>query len=226
MPTISLAGRANFAVLVKIPLLVVALALVFLLAAPPIAHAAENKVIMAVLVKLDKAPLTSRDLQINQFMNEYDNVLTGYVDRREPLKELVWEQLLGGEAHNLLSAAEISKDYGAYEARFMEKVKNDKMWKSLGVTSAEVKALLSNRFAAKKLIQLKIPVELIDVSDQEIETYYMQNKMILGNRPLAEIREKVVIGLREKKAQLRLKDWVAAVSRSHSIVYMTGFRIQ
>lgn len=188
--------------------------------------AAENKVIMAVLVKVDKSALTSRDLQINQFMNEYDNVLSGYIDKREPLKEMVWEQLLGAEAQNLLSSEEVSKDYAAYENRFLEKVKNDKMWKSLEVSTSEIKVLLSKRFAAKKLIQLKIPVELIDVSDQEVETYYMQNKMILGNRPLSEIKDKVTKGLREKKAQSRLKDWVAAVSRSHSIVYMSGFRIQ
>lgn len=190
------------------------------------ALAAEDKTLMAVLVKLDKIPLTSRDLQINQFMNEYDNVLSGYVDSREPLKELVWEQLLGTEAQNLLSAAEIAKDYAAYEGRFLDKMKQDKMWRSLDVSNAEVKVLLARRFAAKKLIQLKIPVELIDISDQEIETYYMQNRVLLGNRPLQEIREKVVRGLREKKAQSRLKDWVAAVSRSHSIVYMSGFRIR
>ncbi len=181
---------------------------------------------MAVLVKVDKTALTSRDLQINQFLNEYDNVLSGYVDKREPLKEMVWEYLLGVEAQNLLSADEISRDYPSYEKKFLDKYANDKMWKSLGVSNQEVKALLSRRFAAKKLIQLKIPTELIDVSDQELESYYMQNKFQLGNRPFDEIKDKIVRGMRERKAQSRLKDWVAAVSRSHSIVYMSGFRIQ
>lgn len=186
---------------------------------------AANKTVMAVLVKIDKSPITSRDLQINQFMNEYDNVLSGYIDKREPLKEIVWEHLLGTEALNLIAQDELSRDYAAYEKNFYNKYANDKMWKSLDVSSGEVKSLLSRRFAAKKLIQLKIPTELIDVSDQEIESYYMQNKVQLGNRPIEEIKDKIVRGLREKKAQGRLRDWVTAVSRSHVVVYMSGFRI-
>lgn len=187
---------------------------------------AAPKVVMAVLVKVDKTALTSRDLQINQFLNEYDNVLSGYVDKREPLKEMVWEYLLGVEAENLLANDEITRDYPAYEKKFFDKYANDKMWKGLEASSSEVKNLLSRRFAAKKLIQLKIPTELIDISDQELEGYYLQNRFQLGNRPLEEIKDKILKGLREKKAQARLKDWVSAVSRSHAIVYMSGFRIQ
>lgn len=181
---------------------------------------------MAVLVKVDKTALTSRDLQINQFLNEYDNVLTGYVDKREPLKEMVWEYLLGVEAQTLLSSDEISRDYPSYEKKFFEKYASDKLWKGLAVSNSEVRTLLSRRFAAKKLIQLKIPTELIDISDQELESYYMQNKFQLGNRPFEEIKDRLIKGMREKKAQSRLKDWVGAVSRAHTIVYMSGFRIQ
>jgi hypothetical protein len=187
---------------------------------------AAPKVVMAVLVKVDKTALTSRDLQINQFLNEYDNVLTGYVDKREPLKEMVWEYLLGVEAENLLSNEDIARDYPEYERKFFDKYAGDKMWKGLEASRSEVKSLLSRRFAAKKLIHLKIPTELIDISQQELEAYYMQNRFQLGHRPLEEIKDKLQKGLREKKAQVRLKDWVNAVSRSHTVVYMSGFRIQ
>ncbi|MCC6137080.1 MAG: hypothetical protein IT287_00475 [Bdellovibrionaceae bacterium] len=185
-----------------------------------------DKVLMAVLVKVDKVPLTTRDLQINQFMNEYDNILSGYIDKREPLKEMVWEFLLGAESSDLLAKEEINKDYVDYEKKFLEKVSADKLWKTLEVNSEEVKAVLYRRFAAKKLIQLKLPPELIEVSDQEIESYYALNKTQLGNRPLEDIKSKITKGLREKKAQGRLRDWVAAVTRSHAVVYMSGFRIQ
>lgn len=185
-----------------------------------------DKVLMAVLVKVDKIPLTSRDLQINQFMNEYDNILEGYLEKREPIKEMVWEYLLGGESQELLAREDIQKDYVEYQKRFLEKVRHDKLWKGLDVSADEVKSLLYRRFAAKKLIQLKIPAELIEVTDQEIDSYYALNKIQLGNRPLEDIKAKITKGLREKKAQSRLKDWVAAVTRSHSVVYMSGFRIQ
>jgi hypothetical protein len=181
---------------------------------------------MASLVKVDNEALTTRDLQINQFMNEYDNILSGYVDKREPLKEMVWEYLLGLESQNLMSKEEINKDYAAYEAGFLKKVSGDKLWKSLGVSREEVKTLLPKRLAAKKLIQLKIAIDLIEVSDQEVETYYLQNRTQLGMKPIDDVRPKILKGLREKKAQARMKDWVTAVSRSHSIVYLSGFRIQ
>jgi len=183
-------------------------------------------VVMAVLVKIDKTAFTTRDLQINQFMNEYDDVLAGLVDRREPLKELVWEQLLGMEAQQLLSKEEIARDFVKYEAGFAHKISKDKLWKGLQVSKAEISGLLFHRFAAKRLIQLKIPLDLIEVSDQDVESYYLQNKTLLGNRPFLEMKPKILKGLREKKAQSRLKDWLAAVTRSHSVTYMSGFRIQ
>lgn len=181
---------------------------------------------MAVLVKIDKSAFTTRDLQINQFMSEYDNILTRFVDKREPLKELVWEQLLGKESLELISNEETSKEYAAYESEFYKKVDKDKLWNSLYVTREEVRELLSKRFAAKKLIQLKIPVDLIEVSPKEVESYYLQNRNQLGLRPIDEVKPMILKTLQEKKAQSRMKDWVTAVSRSHSIVYMSGFRIQ
>lgn len=185
-----------------------------------------STVMMAVLVKIDKTAYTSRDLQLNQFMNEYDDVLGGLVDKREPLKELVWEQLLGMEAQELLSQQEVSKDYNRYEAEFLAKMAKDKLWLSMQVSKKEVSSLLFHRFAAKRLIRLKIPLELIEVSDQDVESYYLQNKTQLGNREFLEMKPKILKGLRERKAQVRLKDWLAAVTRSHSVVYMSGFRVQ
>ena len=184
------------------------------------------KAVIIFFGEVDDETITTRDLQINQFMNEYDNILAGYVDKREPLKEMVWEHLLGSEAFNLMSRDEIDRDYPGYQAQFLKKTSQDKLWKSMGVSDDEIKSLLRRRLAAKKLIHLKIPIELIEVSDQEVQTYYMQNRTQLGMRPIDELKPKILKGLREKKAQNRMRDWVNAVARSHSAVYLSGFRVQ
>lgn len=187
---------------------------------------AADKVLMAVLVKVDKVALTTRDLQINQFMTEYDNILVNVVDKREPLKDMVLEHLLAFESQSLLKAEDVSKDYAEYEKEFYNKVSKDSLWKTMDVSVQEVKTLLTHRLAAKKLIQIKIPVDLMEVSDKELESYYLQNKTQLGNRPFDEIKPKLIKGLRDKKAQTRFKDWMTALARSHQVTYMSGFRIQ
>jgi hypothetical protein len=71
-----------------------------------------------------------------------------------------------------------------------------------------------------------MPKDLVSVSDEAIESYYMQNKNQLGQRPLAELKDSIQTTLKYQKNQERFKDWMSAVLRTHGVVYYSGYKIQ
>lgn len=181
---------------------------------------------IATLAKVGDEVITTRDLQINQFLNEYENPIGSFSDKKEPLKELTWEFLIFKESQTVLDQSVTASETQAYLKAFRKTVENDKLWKSLQVGDKALAENIQRKITVKRLITLKMPEDLVTVDDDSIESYYALNKTQLGQRPLEEVREKIIKALKQQKMQERFKDWMAAISRTHGVVYFSGFKIQ
>lgn len=191
-----------------------------------VAQGQDTEILVAALAKIGNEVITSRDLQINQFLNEVENPFKEYSEKPMPLKELIWEQLVFMESKKVFSTRVSDADINEFVQEFKTKSKSDELWKSLGVSDKELRQSVRRKLGAKKLLRLKMPKQLIYISDTEINNYYKQHKNQLGQKPLEEVRERIRNGLQILKARTRFYDWVATMSRSHLISYYSGFKIK
>ena len=189
-------------------------------------HAQETQVLVAALAKVGSEVLTSRDLQVNQFLNEQEHPFKNYNDKPEPLKELVWEQLVYLESKSVFAKPESTSAIQKFVKQFRKKADKDALWKTLEVTDKELMGAVTRKLNAKKLLNLKMPRKLIYVSPTEIASYYKRNKNQLGQKPLGEVRDRIREGLQILKARSRFYDWVSTMSRSHKVSYYSGFKIK
>ena len=187
---------------------------------------AEPEVIVAALAKVGDQVITSRDLQIHLFLNEIQNPLGEFVDKKEPLKDLVSEHLMVKEAASLLVVKIDDAEVVRTEEKILRKLKNDRLWLSLAVSAKELREQVQRKLLVRNILNLKMPKDLLTVNDEAVESYYMQNKAQLGQKPLAEVKDKVVQILKLQKNQERFRDWMAAVFRTHNVVYYSGYKIK
>lgn len=187
---------------------------------------AEPEVIVAALAKVGDQVVTSRDLQIHLFLTEIHNPLAEFVDRKEPLKDLVSEHLMVKEASSLLVVKLDDNEVQRAEQKVLQKLKNDRLWQSLSVSARELREHTQRKILVKNILNLKMPKDLLSVNDEAIQSYYMQNKNQLGQKPLDEVREKIVQILKLQKNQERFRDWMGAVFRTHNVVYYSGYKIK
>ncbi len=187
---------------------------------------AEPEVVVAALAKVGDQVITSRDLQIHLFLNEIQNPLGEFVDKKEPLKDLVSEHLMVKEASSLLVVKIDDAEVVRTEEKILRKLKNDRLWLSLAVSAKELREQVQRKLLVRNILNLKMPKDLLTVNDEAVESYYMQNKAQLGQKPLAEVKDKVVQILKLQKNQERFRDWMAAVFRTHNVVYYSGYKIK
>ena len=187
---------------------------------------AEPEVVVAALAKVGDQVITSRDLQIHLFLSEINNPLAEFVDRKEPLKDLVSEHLMVKEASSLLVVKLDDAEVAKAEQKVLQKLKNDRLWQSLAVSAKELREHTQRKVLVKNILNLKMPKDLLSVNEDAVESYYMQNKNQLGQKPLAEVRDKILQILKLQKNQERFRDWMAAVFRTHSVVYYSGYKIK
>ena len=187
---------------------------------------AEPEVIVAALAKVGDQVVTSRDLQINLLLSEIHNPLAEFVDRKEPLKDLISEHLMVIEASSLLVVKLDDAEVLRAEEKTLQKLKNDRLWLSLAVSAKELREQTQRKIRVKNILNLKMPKDLLSVNDDAVQSYYMQNKNQLGQKPLDEVREKIVQILKLQKNQERFRDWMAAVFRTHNVVYYSGYKIK
>lgn len=181
---------------------------------------------VAALAKVGSQVITSRDLQIHLFLNEIKNPIADFVDRKDPLKDIVAEYLIVKEAESLLVMQVSDKDIDAEETAALKKLNQDTLWKTLAVSREELRSQLKRKITVSQILNLKMPKDLISISEAAVETYYVQNKNQLGQRPLAEVKEKIFLILKNQKNQERFRDWLAALQRTHQVVYYSGYKIQ
>lgn len=170
--------------------------------------------------------ITSRDLQIHLFLNETYNPLLDFVDRKEPLRDLTHEHLIVKEAESLLVVKVEDSEVQQSAEKVIKKLQNDPLWKSLQVSPTEVQQQMRRKILVRQILNLKMPKDLISISDESVDSYYMQNKNQLGQKPLAELREKIVQILKAQKNQERFRDWMSTLSRTHGVTYFSGYKIQ
>lgn len=183
-------------------------------------------VLMAALAKVGVEVLTTRDLQIHQFINESEPLFNDYIDKKEPLKTLVWESLIYSESKTTLNQTVSETEIKDAAATFAKKYAKDKLWTSLSVSERDLNMAMERHQSAKKLMGLKMPTDLISITDKEVENYYAQNKAQLGHRPLEESREQIRKGLKSIKARERFSEWMRALTRTHSVEYFSGVQVK
>lgn len=186
----------------------------------------EPQVVVAALAKAGDQVITSRDLQIHLFLNESYNPLVEFVDRREPLKDLTHEHLIVKEAESLLVVKVDEGEVKQAVEKVLKKLQNDALWKSLQVSQNEVHQQMRRKILVRQILNLKMPKDLISIGDEAVDSYYMQNKNQLGQKPLTELREKIVQILKTQKNQERFRDWMTTLSRTHGVSYFSGYKIQ
>lgn len=186
----------------------------------------EPQVVVAALAKAGDQVITSRDLQIHLFLNETYNPLLDFVDRKEPLRDLTHEHLIVKEAESLLVVKVDDSEVKQAAEKVIKKLQNDALWKSLQVSPTEVQQQMRRKILVRQILNLKMPKDLISISDESVDSYYMQNKNQLGQKPLAELREKIVQILKAQKNQERFRDWMSTLSRTHGVTYFSGYKIQ
>lgn len=189
-------------------------------------YANEPQVVVAALAKVGDQVITSRDLQIHLFLNESFNPLAEFVDRREPLKDITAEHLIVREAQTLVAVQVSTSDVTSLEEKVLKKLRNDSLWISMSVSQKELQEQLRRKIMVQQILNLKMPKDLLTVNEEAVEAYYMQNKTQLGQRPLADVRDKIFLILKKQKNQERFRDWMAAVLRTHEVVYYSGYKIQ
>lgn len=181
---------------------------------------------MAALAKVGKEVLTTRDLLINQFLNENDNPFSNYMEGSQPLKELVWEQMIYFESERVFSDKVSSGEIEKAMLAAKSKLKNDQLWTRLFVHQKELRQAVHRKLSSEKLLKLRLPPALIYISDAEVEVYYQKHKAELGGRPLAEVKDRLAKGLRVRKIQARFRDWIQAMSRNYPVSYYAGVKIK
>lgn len=192
---------------------------------------AQDNVQLAALAKIGDGPnkvtLTTRDLQMSLFLNEYQKFLQDYEEKKDPLRELVWESLIHQEAKKILNQDVTPASVKEFASQFKKKLAGDKLWSSFSFADGEINDAVKKRLAAQRLLRLKMgDIGLIYVSNEEVESYYIQNRNQLGQRPISEVREKIKAGLQAQKAQERFRDWINALTRTHGVAYYSGYKIQ
>lgn len=202
------------------------LMMAFIFALGFLTSAQESQVVVAALAKVGDQVITSRDLQIHLFLNEIRNPLADFVDRKEPLKDLVTEYLIVREAEALVTVKVNEAEIDQEQERVLKKLRNDELWKALAVSQKELRAPLRRKWLVQQILNLKMPKDLVTVRDEAIESYYMQNKNQLGQRPLSEVRDKIYQILKNQKNHERFRDWVAALQRAHAVTYYSGYKLQ
>lgn len=183
-------------------------------------------VLIAALAKVGTEILTTRDLQIHQFINENEPLFSVYVEKSEPAKLLVWETLIDLESKTTLNQTAAEDDIKRAMSGFRKKYEKDRLWLSLKVSEKELYHALDRHLSTKKLISLKMPKDMMSISQKEIENYYTQNKNQLGQRPLQEVQSKIEVGLRDIKLRERFQDWMKALGRTHTVEYFSGVQVQ
>ncbi|MBY0386383.1 hypothetical protein K2X05_14605 [bacterium] len=186
----------------------------------------EPQVVVAALAKVGNQVITSRDLQIHLFLNETYNPLVDFVDRKEPLKDLTHEHLIVMEAESLLVVKVEDAEVKQTTEKVLKKLQNDALWKSLQVSPNEVQQQMRRKILVRQILNLKMPKDLISIGDEAVDSYYMQNRNQLGQKPLVELREKIVQILKTQKNQERFRDWMSTLSRTHGVIYYSGYKIQ
>lgn len=191
----------------------------------------QDNVQLAALAKIgegsSRVTLTTRDLQLSLFLNEYQKFLQDYEDKKDPLRELVWEALIHTEAQKILNQEVTSASIKEFSSQFKKKLGGDKLWAGFSFSDGEINEAVKKRLAAQRLVRLKMgDIGLIYVSNEEVESYYIQNRNQLGQRPISEVREKIKSGLQTIKSQERFRDWINALTRTHGVAYYSGYKIQ
>ncbi len=187
---------------------------------------AQSPAHIATIAKVSDQIITTRDLQINQFLNEIENPLQPFVDKKDPVREITWEFLIYKEAQELMNDSVSKSEVQAYVKQFKKKVVSDDLWKSLQVGDSALTANAERKLTVKKFLAVKMPESLVSVDEESVESYYVTHKVQLGNRPLTEVREKIIKGLKQQKMQERFRDWINATTRNYGVVYYSGVKIQ
>ena len=134
------------------------------------------------------------------------------------LDEIVTEQLLYEQATKngiTVSDKEITDETTANETQFGGKDQLMEMAKQAGINDdKQLKEFFKLKLTIKKLQEKLFKAE---VSDEEIKTYYDENKQYLGDKKLEEAKKDITDQLVQQKVQTQFTEWFGNIRKEAKV---------
>jgi peptidyl-prolyl cis-trans isomerase SurA len=147
-------------------------------------------------------------------LSDLNNYQAFFGEEREPhviLEELIDQKLLFAEAQKFRldepSSEEVEAAYRKLEARLggLEAMKETR--KQLALSEQDLQVQIKARLMATQLIDQRVNF-FIFVSPKEVEDYYQKHADEFSGRPPDQARSEIQDGLKQKRAELKRKDYL------------------
>ena len=101
--------------------------------------------------------------------------------------------------------------------KFSKRMKGSSAWKKLGVTSEELKLILSRKLMSKKFIKFKVDSASLPVSDMEAEEYFKKNRFKFEKYGFEKFKKNIKSFLNKRRVYSRLKEWFEVLQIKYNI---------
>lgn len=171
--------------------------------------------------------LTSREVQINNFLGELLSQMNG---SKKAVKVLsIQDKDFPNQTSDVLLEWAIYKEALDFESNLksidlqkelkyvLDNSKQVPGWTALEVSSEELKQILERKILVRRFMQLKSDSSKIPVSDAEAEIYFLKNKSKFGNLPFESFRDNIKSFLQNSQTDQRLKNWYEVLNRKYKV---------
>ena len=175
--------------------------------------------------------LTSRDVEINYVaervlfskskISQINRLKMKSTDFQEEVSNLILEWVTYYESKLFPVIKMTSEDRTKAKKLLLSAQKVSPYWKSLGVTSAELDALLERKVLAKKFINFKAESSDVPITEIEARNYFEKNKARFGELPYENFSKEIKLHLGQVQKQKRLKDWFEILHAKYKVKRFT-----
>lgn len=181
-----------------------------------------GEIILATVATVDGDVLTTRDVQIFQVLNQ----LMGYKPVRkattDPIESLIEERLLLKEAKAFYGSQEVRESVGNVLDDVKKKLKDVKGWGELGVTSQELRSIVTDKLKARRLVRFKKDSSRLPVTESEVQAEYKQNRIFYGSRSFDEVKEEIRAQKFQENFTDRIESWFQVLFKKYRVQRLTS----
>lgn len=99
----------------------------------------------------------------------------------------------------------------------LKRLKYNKDWKRLEVSSKEVEQIVGRKLRSKEFIKFKISSSTIPISDKEAEGYFKANPSKFENLAFESFKDNIKGFLTKQQLDHRMKDWLELLQRKYHV---------
>jgi hypothetical protein len=162
-----------------------------------------------------KQVLTSREVQINQFLetmlydpNPVPKTLT--LDSKafaKAVQDLLLETVIALEAQNFNVMQVGADEVSGAGKKALAGLRRVQGWRDLHVAPQELEGLVRRKLQAKKIVRFRAQSSVLPITDTEAQRYFNENRLKFGNLPFENFKENIKSYLSRTQVDRRLKDW-------------------